>query len=33
VSEQEEPPPTSLQWSHRMKPPPDVREEERCGDG
>jgi hypothetical protein len=31
MSEEEEPPPTSLP-SHPIKPPPGVREEERCGD-
>jgi hypothetical protein len=33
VSEEEEQPPTSPQWrwSHWMKPPPNVREEERYG--
>jgi hypothetical protein len=32
VDKEEEPPPTSLP-SHPIKPPPGVREEERCGDG
>jgi hypothetical protein len=31
VSEEEEPPPTSP-WSRPMKPPPGMREEERCDD-
>jgi hypothetical protein len=31
VSEEEEAPPTSPQWSRQMKPPPGMREEERYG--
>jgi hypothetical protein len=33
VSDVEEAPPTSPQWSHWMKPPPGMREEERYGGG
>jgi hypothetical protein len=32
MSEEEEAPPTSPQWSHRMSPP-GTMEEERCGGG
>jgi hypothetical protein len=31
VSEEEDAPPTSPQWSCQIKPPLGVREEEQCG--